>query len=238
MERPIKIGSVVLIGAGKQSATERSSSANDRWPLGVGRWLCCFGQRPSANSQREAGFTLAGVIVLVTIVMIFAAYTVPRQWSAILQRDREKQTIFIMKQYAIAISAFQEKNKTWPVSIDQLEQARQPRFLRGPKDGYIDPLTGAIDWLIIPASAVGATGQPLPNPSQPQTDTAKTTTPVPGIPIKDYAGGPFIGVRPNKSGKSMLEFRQQQTYDAWMYTAFDYRTDRDARRNAAAKKWQ
>ena len=81
-------------------------------------------------------------------------------------------------------------------------------------------------------------GQPLPRPPQPQTDTANTTTPAPGIPIKDYAGGPFIGVRPNKSGQSMLEFRQQQTYDAWMYTAFDYRADRDARRLTAAKKWQ
>jgi type II secretory pathway pseudopilin PulG len=186
----------------------------------------------------ERGFTLAGLIVLVTIVMIFAAYTVPRQWSAILQRDRDKQTVFIMGQYARAISAFQDKNKTWPVSMDQLKDARAPRFLRGPKDGYIDPLTGQIDWLIIPASAVGATGQPLPNPAnQTQTATTATSTAAPGVPMKDYAGGPFIGVRPNKSGKSFLEFRTQQSYEAWMYTAFDYRADRDARLVAAAKKW-
>ena len=192
----------------------------------------------------ERGFTLAGVIVLLTIMMIFAAYTVPRQWSAILQRDRDKQTIFIMRQYAKAISAFQDKNKTWPVSMDQLKDARAPRFLRGPKDGYIDPLTGQVDWLIIPASALGAAGQPLPtppaNPAQTSTaaGTAATTTAAPGVPMKDYAGGPFIGVRPNKSGKSFMEFRTQQTYEMWMYTAFDYRADRDIRLVAAAKKWQ
>ena len=82
------------------------------------------------GNRSEKGFTLAGVIVLLTIVMIFAAYTVPRQWSAILQRDRDRQTLFIMKQYALAISRFQDRNKTWPVSMDQLKEARQPRFLR------------------------------------------------------------------------------------------------------------
>ena len=197
-------------------------------------------ERPTRiGKHRERGFTLAGVIVLLTIMMIFAAYTVPRQWSAILQRDRDKQTIFIMRQYAKAISAFQDKNKTWPVSMDQLKDARAPRFLRGPKDGYVDPLTGQTDWLIIPASAVGATGQPLPTPvNQTQTPAAVTSTAAPGVPMKDYAGGPFIGVRPNKSGKSFMELRTQQTYEAWMYTAFDYRADRDARLLAAAKKWQ
>lgn len=204
-----------------------------------------------ARRKGERGFTLAGVIVILTIMMIFAAYTVPRQWSAILQRDRDKQTIFIMRQYAIAISAFQDKNKTWPVSMDQLKDARTPRFLRGPKDGYIDPLTGQVDWLIIPASAVGATGQPLPipgnqpgnqNPTQPgnqtQTTAPATSTAAPGVPMKDYAGGPFIGVRPNRSGKSFAQFRDQENYETWMYTAFDYRADRDLRILDAAKKWQ
>ena len=74
--------------------------------------------RTRTGSRIERGFTLAGLLVLLTIVLIFASYTVPRQWSAILQRDRDRQTLFIMRQYAIAISAFQDKHKTWPVSMD------------------------------------------------------------------------------------------------------------------------
>jgi type II secretory pathway pseudopilin PulG len=190
---------------------------------------------PTRSGNRgERGFTLAGLIVLLTIVMIFAAYTVPRYWSAILKRDRDRQTLFIMKQYAIAISAFQDKHKTWPVSMDQLKDARQPRFLRGPKDGYIDPLTGEVDWLIVPQSAIGPTGQRMPVPgAQPGT-----LPPIPSVPMKDYAGGPFVGVRPNKAGKSFLEFNGLDSYEQWIYTAIDYRTERDARVAAAAKKWQ
>ena len=187
------------------------------------------------GSRSEKGFTLAGMIVLLTIVMIFVSYTVPRQWSTILQRDRDRQALFIMRQYAIAISAFQDKHKTWPVSMDQLKDARQPRFLRGPKDGYIDPLTGEVDWLIIPQSAVvGPTG-----PSRPALGTQPgVVLPIPGVPMKDYAGGPFVGVRPNKVGKSFLELNGSDSYEQWIYTALDYRTERDARVAAAARKWE
>src|SRR5207244_9794589 len=100
------------------------------------------------------GFTLAGVIVIMTIMMIVVTYTVPRAWSTVVRRDRERQTIYIMKQYAKAIDAFELKNHVLPVSIAQLKDARQPRFLRGVGD-TIDPLTGQVDWLIVPQLALG-----------------------------------------------------------------------------------
>src|SRR5258708_6950744 len=107
------------------------------------------------------GFTLAGLLVLVSIVMIFVAYTVPKQWSAIMQRERELQTIYVMRQYARGCNEFQRKHNIWPSSIDQLKDARLPRFLRGgPKGEIVDPLTGQVDWLVVPASAGGATTSP------------------------------------------------------------------------------
>src|SRR5258706_8995744 len=49
--------------------------------------------RPRDRATAENGFTLAGVLVIMTIMMIFVAYTVPRQWSTIMKRERERETI-------------------------------------------------------------------------------------------------------------------------------------------------
>ena len=107
---------------------------------------------PAGNS--ESGFTLAGLIVICTIIMIFVAYTVPRQWSTIMKREREKQTIFVMKQYARAIKAFQVKNgNAYPTSLDQLKKARTPRLIRGVNGEWEDPLTGKVDWVLVPPAA-------------------------------------------------------------------------------------
>src|SRR6476469_4691572 len=107
---------------------------------------------PTTNSEQrtgESGFTLAGLVVIMTIMGVVIAYTVPRQWSIAVARERDQQTLFAMKQYARAIQAFQDKNKAQPVSLDQLKQARNPRFLRGTGE-MIDPLTGKVDWIPIP----------------------------------------------------------------------------------------
>jgi type II secretory pathway pseudopilin PulG len=180
----------------------------------------------------ERGFTLASLIVIMTIMLILVAYSVPRQWSAIVQRDRELQTLFIMKQYAKAIDAFEAKNHALPVNISQLKDARQPRLIRGKKSEWADPLTGEVDWLIV-TQAAGTGGTTAPGAPPPPTNTAP-----PGIPMKDYAGGPFIGVRPNKRGTSLIDVNQLTRYEQWSYTVLDYRNDRAARLAAAQKTWQ
>lgn len=115
-----------------------------------------MGHRTRAGKSRESGFTLAGVIVIMTIMMIFVAYTVPRMWSTVLKRERERQTIYVMQQYAKAIAEFRAKNNTYPTSPQQLKDARQPRMIRGVKGEYTDPLTGEVDWLVIPQAAAAA----------------------------------------------------------------------------------
>lgn len=206
--------------------------------------------RPTrAGKRREAGFTLAGLIVIMTVMMIIVAYTVPRQWSTIVQRDKELQTIFIMKQYARAIHEFSRKNggDALPTNIDQISKAKLPRYIRAKDGEYVDPLTGEVDWLIIPASAVPQVGTPrAAGPAAgtvPATGTNQATATQPAanitaIPMKDYAGGPFVGVRPGKTGKSLLEVNGAQNYEQWTYTVIDYRNEMSARLAAAAKLWQ
>jgi len=190
-----------------------------------------------------------------TIMMIFVAYTVPRQWSTIMKRERERETIYAMQQYARAISEFRAKNQTYPTSPQQLKDARQPRMIRGVKGEIPDPLTGEVDWLVIPQSAAAALPQRNPtNPNNPTnvppppppltntadntgTDTSGTNPPaapaLPGIPIKDYAGGPFIGVRPPAHGKSLINFFGSDTYETWFYTSIDYEHEKALRIAAA-----
>lgn len=205
----------------------------------------------------ESGFTLAGVIVIMTLMMIIVAYTVPRMWSTVMKRERERQTIYVMQQYAKAIAEFRDKNnKTYPTSIQQLKDARQPRMIRGVKGEFPDPLTGEMDWLVIPQAASASLPAhftttngtppgppPPPPPPPPLSDSngptgasgANPATPaLPGIPIKDYAGGPFIGVRPPTHGKSLMTLFGADTYETWVYTTLDYDQEKTARLQAAS----
>jgi type II secretory pathway pseudopilin PulG len=210
-----------------------------------------MGLRTRAGNAAESGFTLAGVIVIMTIMMIVVAYTVPRMWSTVMKREREKETIYAMQQYAKAIVEFREKNKSFPTSIQQLKDARQPRMIRGPKGEYVDPLTGEVDWLVIPQAAGaslpahftttnGNPPGPPPPPPPPASGTpgngsqnTNAAAGLPGIPIKDYAGGPFIGVRPAAHGKSLTLLFGADTYETWVYTTLDYDQEKAARILAA-----
>jgi type II secretory pathway pseudopilin PulG len=209
--------------------------------------------RTRAGKSTESGFTLAGVLVIMTIMMIVVAYTVPRMWSTVMKREREQETIFAMQQYAKAIAEFRDKNKTYPTSPQQLKDARQPRMIRGVKGEYIDALTGEVDWLVIPqAAGPSLPVHPLPNsinnttglnpppppppppPLGPSGASGPTGPPaLPGIPIKDYAGGPFIGVRPAAHGKSLRTLFDADTYETWVYTTIDYDQEKKARVDSA-----
>lgn len=200
-------------------------------------------ERPGNLASSESGFTLAGVLVLLSVMMIFVAYTVPRQWSAVMQRDRERQTIYAMQQYARACLEFQKKNNTYPVNPSQLKEARSPRFIRGVKSELVDPLTGEVDWLVIPQAAAiapspGPGPQPVPQPAPNGSTNPQQKPSLPGVPMKDYAGGPFVGVRPPVSGKSMVSLNGNDTYETWSYTALDLQRDIQLRMAGLTTVWK
>jgi type II secretory pathway pseudopilin PulG len=198
----------------------------------------------SRTRSSEAGFTLAGVIVIMTIMLVFLAYTVPPQWSKIMQRERDIQTIFVMKQYARAIENFRAKNGSYPVSLDQLRQARTPRLIRG-TGPLLDPLTGEDDWILVSAAAVqgqGTAPTPPPGVVNPQAFMPRPPTPSgpggqqarPGSP--GGAVGPIGGVRPGKTGPSFLALNGAENYEEWQYTAVDLKNEIEGRRQALLTK--
>lgn len=216
--------------------------------------------RTASFRRPDAGFTLAGLLSILGVIMIFITLTVPRQWSMIMARERDKQTIFIMKQYARAIRNFQLKHGSAPVSLQQLKDARSPRMMRG--DGeWIDPLTGEVDWIPVPASAVqGRPGAPPGAPPGTPAAPAKPAKPipiqsvrpgpqpqVPGQPLPGQTGqptpgqpggtvGPLVGVRPNKTGKSFLTLNGAENYEEWIYTVQDLEAEITGRRAALGVK--
>ncbi len=193
----------------------------------------------------QAGFTLAALIVVMTLLMIVITYTVPQQWSAVMARERDAQTIFIMKQYARSIRAFQVKNGSPPTSLAQLKEARLPRLMRGSGE-WIDPLTGKVDWIPVPAAAVqpqqnqiGPDGRPRPVTPPPPTSGSQPqplggSQPNPGQPGGFV--GPIAGVKPAKTGKSVLTLNNSDSYENWQYTTQDLETEIQGRRQALMVK--
>ncbi len=176
---------------------------------------------------------------------IIIAFTVPEQWSMVLKRERDRQTIFLMKQYARGILAWQQKHNSQPTSLEQLQEARNPRLLRG-TGKWPCPITGKEDdWILVPQTAIMAPGiAPPPGPndeiiggnnardpsagaSQAGTRLNKDASP------PDYSG-PFVAVRPKAKGKSFIAFNGAENYDEWVYTVFDLTTEIAARNQPAA----
>ena len=48
--------------------------------------------------------------------------------------------------------------------------------------------------------------------------------------------GPIVGVRPNKTGKSFLQFNGAETYEEWLYTVQDLDNEIKARQAAMVAK--
>ena len=193
--------------------------------------------RSTQHGDRQSGYTLAALLVVLTIISLVVAYTVPPQWSLIMKREREKQTIFLMKQFARGIANWERKHQSLPVSLDQLQKARQPRMLRG--DGkWPMPLTGREDdWILVPPNAIeaqpGATGLPqqggvgVGRGPQQQQQPQPGATPGklnPQASPKDYVG-PFVAVRPNAKGKSLTALKGAEDYSEWVYTVQDLKNE-------------
>jgi type II secretory pathway pseudopilin PulG len=188
-----------------------------------------------SKARSQEGFTLAGLIVILTIMAMLIAYTVPDQWSMILQRERDRQTIHLMKQFARSIDAFQKKNNNaLPTSLDQIYDARRPRLIRGVAK-WPCPLTGSEkDWILVPEQAI-VNRQGGGGPGQPGTQGGWSQL-NPDLSPPEYANAAFVGVRPKKKGESFIEFNGASDYNLWVYTVYDLALERQMREAALTVK--
>lgn len=102
-------------------------------------------------------------VILLTALMLIALAVAAPIVAKQLQRDKEVESEHRANEYVRAIRLYYRKFKTYPPSMDALENTNNVRFLR---KQYVDPLTGKNDWRIIhvgenKTTVKGFFGQPI-----------------------------------------------------------------------------
>lgn len=102
--------------------------------------------------QRSAGFTFIGILIIVALSGI-ALSIVGTVWHQSLQREREKQLLFIGDQYRNAIISYYESTpggvKQYPKTLqDLILDKRHPVVKRHLRTLYADPMS-KLGWGLI-----------------------------------------------------------------------------------------
>jgi type II secretory pathway pseudopilin PulG len=118
------------------------------------------GPRAVGGSARSArGFTYVGLLVLVVLigVMLAAAGEVV---ATAAQREREAQLLWVGHEYRAAIGRYWSQKRAFPQTLQELlgtapDAPVQVRYLRRL---YPDPMTNAVDWVLVAAPNGGIMG--------------------------------------------------------------------------------
>jgi type II secretory pathway pseudopilin PulG len=178
--------------------------------------------------RAEAGYNLVILIVLITLLNIALAITLPA-WSQVIRREREEELISRGFQYAEAIRVFQGRFQRYPVKLEELIQA-EPRSIR---KLWKDPMTESGKWGLIFQGQPGAPLVPQPGPDGREVviEEENGGTPDQGPAFDSgqpelgpdkgerVAVGPIVGVRSRSGDESILTFFGKQRYDEWEFRA-------------------
>src|SRR2546422_11090061 len=109
--------------------------------------------------RSAAGFTYIGLLALVVLIglMLAAAGEVA---ATAAQRERETQLLWVGHEYRVAIGRYWRQKRVYPQTLEELLGAApdapvQGRYLRRL---YPDPMTNAVDWVLVPAPNGGIMG--------------------------------------------------------------------------------
>src|ERR1700682_3300714 len=205
--------------------------------------------RSRRKLENQMGYVLLSVMLFVTLLLIALALEAPKIGQQI-KREREEELIHRGQEYATAIKKFYRANNgQYPVSLDQLENSNNRRFLR---KRYKDPITGKDDWKLIhvgegimnlgppggqPGSGSDTGGSKQEGWNQGGSNQGGNNTGKPGgagqnnppsglgPPQGQIGGGPIIGVASISKEKSIKEIKGKDHYDEWQFI-YDPRLDK------------
>jgi type II secretory pathway pseudopilin PulG len=109
--------------------------------------------------RRPGGFTYLGLLALVAgIGLLLAAAGEVATTAA--QREREAQLLWVGHQYRAAIARYWSQRRAYPQTLQELLGAAPdaPLQVRHLRRLYPDPMTGAVDWVLVPAPGGGIMG--------------------------------------------------------------------------------
>jgi type II secretory pathway pseudopilin PulG len=111
------------------------------------------------RARRSAGFTYVGLLALVVLIglMLAAAGEVA---ATAAQRERETQLLWIGHEYRAAIGRYWSHKRAYPQTLKELlggapDDPVPVRYLRRL---YPDPMTNAVDFVLVPAPNGGIMG--------------------------------------------------------------------------------
>jgi type II secretory pathway pseudopilin PulG len=129
--------------------------------------------RGEAARRGARGFTYIGLLILVVLIglMLAAAGEVA---STAARREREAQLLWVGHEYRAAIGRYWNQRRAYPQSLQELlgnspDTPVQVRYIRRL---YPDPMTNAVDWVLVPAPGGGIMGVASSSKRSPPLKTA------------------------------------------------------------------
>ena len=112
------------------------------------------------RARRSArGFTYVGLLALVVLIglMLAAAGEVA---ATAAQRERETQLLWVGHEYRTAIGRYWRQKRVYPQALQDLlgEASDSPLKVHYIRKLYPDPMTNAVDWVLVPAPNGGIMG--------------------------------------------------------------------------------
>jgi type II secretory pathway pseudopilin PulG len=98
--------------------------------------------KPPKDRFTQQGYTLAGALVMIAVLSVFMALSVPL-WSRVKQRENEEELIFRGREYMEAVARYHQKFNSFPPDIETLYKQKFLRKL------YKDPMTESGTWKVL-----------------------------------------------------------------------------------------